>query len=77
MSQQSSKTVDDTSYISPMLAQGTDSLSYKPRLIDFNGYEGEDFRHFQDTLESYFALADVKSDERKAKILLTQVKRYA
>ncbi|KAG2209643.1 hypothetical protein INT45_002643, partial [Circinella minor] len=77
MSQQNNKTVDDNSYISPMLAQGTNSLSYKPRLIDFNGYEGEDFRHFQDTLESYFALADVKSDERKAKILLTQVKRYA
>ncbi|KAG2215693.1 hypothetical protein INT45_013356 [Circinella minor] len=42
------------SSFSPVLAHGTDALSYKLRLIDFSGYEGEDFCHFRDTLESYF-----------------------
>ncbi|KAG1138812.1 hypothetical protein G6F37_010145 [Rhizopus arrhizus] len=29
---------------------------FRPRLIEFYGYEGEDFRHFQETLDSYLAI---------------------
>ena len=68
---------DVGSSFSPVLAHGTDALSYKPRLIDFCGYEGEDFRHFRDTLESYFAIANIKSTDRQASILNAQVKYYA
>ena len=68
----------ESSSYSPVLAHGTDhSLSYKPKLIDFYGYEGEDFRHFRDTLESYFAIANIKDGERQASILNAQVKKYA
>ncbi|KAI7859031.1 hypothetical protein BDC45DRAFT_565124 [Circinella umbellata] len=68
----------ESSSYSPVLAHGTDhSLSYKPKLIDFCGYEGEDFRHFRDTLESYFAIANIKDCERQASILNAQVKKYA
>ncbi|KAG2211528.1 hypothetical protein INT45_007797 [Circinella minor] len=67
----------ESSSYSPVLAHGTDhSLSYKPKLIDFCGYEGEDFRHFRDTLESYFAIANIKDSERQASILNAQVKKY-
>ena len=62
-------TESDLGSYSPVLASGTDSLSYKPRLIDFCGYEGEDFRHFRDTLESYFAITNQKNAARKASIL--------
>ena len=61
----------------PVLAHGTDSFNYKPRLIDFCGYEGEDFRHFKDTLESYFAITDIKNAARQASILNAQVKKNA
>ncbi|KAG2210151.1 hypothetical protein INT45_004429 [Circinella minor] len=68
----------ESSSYSPVLAHGTDhSLSYKPKLIDFCRYEGEDFRHFRDTLESYFAIANIKDSERQASILNAQVKKYA
>ena len=70
-------TESDLGSYSPVLASGTDSLSYKPRLIDFCGYEGEDFRHFRDTLESYFAITNQKNAARKASILNAQVRKYA
>ncbi|KAG1033426.1 hypothetical protein G6F43_013575 [Rhizopus delemar] len=38
-------------------------------LIDFHGYEGEDFRHFLEILESYFALNNITQDPRKLTIL--------
>ncbi|KAG1434847.1 hypothetical protein G6F56_014171 [Rhizopus delemar] len=28
---------------------------YRPKLIEFYGYEGEDFRHFQEILDSHYA----------------------
>ena len=68
---------DVGSPFSPVLAHGTDSLSYTPRLIDFCGYEGEDFRHFRDTLESYSAIANIRPPDRQASILNAQVKKYA
>ncbi|KAI9244688.1 hypothetical protein BDA99DRAFT_543927 [Phascolomyces articulosus] len=62
---------------SPVLANGTDALSYKPRLIDFCGYEGEDFRYFRDTLDSFFALHNTRNTARQASIINAQVKKYA
>jgi predicted alpha/beta-fold hydrolase len=32
----------------------TFNQGYRPRLIEFYGYEGEDFRHFQEILVKYF-----------------------
>ncbi|ORE11113.1 hypothetical protein BCV72DRAFT_284777 [Rhizopus microsporus var. microsporus] len=51
--------------------------SYRPKLIEFHGYEGEDFRHFQELLESYFAFANLNNDARKLTILKSQLRRAA
>jgi len=53
------------------------SQSYRPRLIEFYGYEGEDFRHFQEILESFLAISNTNSDTRKLIILKSQLRRAA
>ncbi|KAG1364923.1 hypothetical protein G6F61_013567 [Rhizopus arrhizus] len=50
---------------------------YRPRLIEFYGYEGEDFRHFQEILESYLAISNTQNDSRKLIILKSQLRRAA
>ncbi|PHZ11241.1 uncharacterized protein RHIMIDRAFT_297848 [Rhizopus microsporus ATCC 52813] len=51
--------------------------SYRPRLIEFYGYEGEDFRHFQEILESFLDVTNITSDARKLSILKSQLRRAA
>ncbi|EIE80572.1 hypothetical protein RO3G_05277 [Rhizopus delemar RA 99-880] len=50
---------------------------YRPRLIEFYGYEGEGFRHFQEILESYLAISNTQNDARKLIILKSQLRRAA
>ncbi|EIE77227.1 hypothetical protein RO3G_01931 [Rhizopus delemar RA 99-880] len=50
---------------------------YRPRFIEFYGYEGEDFRHFQEILESYLAISNTQNDARKLIILKSQLRRAA
>ncbi|EIE81207.1 hypothetical protein G6F46_011580 [Rhizopus delemar] len=50
---------------------------FRPRLIEFYGYEGEDFRHFQEILESYLAISNTNNDSRKLAILKSQLRRAA
>src|SRR6478735_5666929 len=50
---------------------------YRPRLIEFYGYEGEDFRHFQEILDSYLAITNTLSDDRKLIVLKSQLRRAA
>jgi hypothetical protein len=53
-------------------------LSYnKPKLVEFYGMEGEDFRYFRRVLENFFELANVTSDRRRVTILKTQLRRAA
>ena len=47
------------------LANTNMNASYRPVLIDFHGYEGEDFRHFLEILESYFAINNITQESRK------------
>ncbi|KAG1130850.1 hypothetical protein G6F38_013423 [Rhizopus arrhizus] len=46
---------------------------YRPRLIEFHGYEGEDFRHFLEILESFLAISNTHNDSRKLVILKSQL----
>ncbi|CEG71976.1 hypothetical protein RMATCC62417_07612 [Rhizopus microsporus] len=50
------------------------NTNYRPTLINFHGYEGEDFRHFLDIMESYFALSNISNDARKLLILKAQLR---
>ncbi|KAG1442580.1 hypothetical protein G6F56_011005 [Rhizopus delemar] len=50
---------------------------YRPRLIEFYGYEGEDFRHFQEILEFFLAINNISNDSRKLIILKAQLLRAA
>jgi hypothetical protein len=50
---------------------------YRPKLIEFYGYEGEDFHHFQELLDSYHMLSNAHSDNRKLAILKSQLRRAA
>jgi hypothetical protein len=50
---------------------------YRPRLIEFHGYEGEDFRHFLKILESFLAISNTHNDSRKLVILKSQLRRAA
>ncbi|KAG1618144.1 hypothetical protein G6F46_004144 [Rhizopus delemar] len=59
------------------LANTNMNSSYRPILIDFHGYEGEDFRHFLEILESYFALNNITQDPRKLTILKAQLRGAA
>lgn len=54
--------------------------SYSPRssrLIEFAGAEGEDFRNFEEALESHFAMFNIVSEPRKLLILRAQLRRTA
>jgi hypothetical protein len=55
----------------------TFNQSYRPRLIEFYGYEGEDFHHFQEILDSYLAITNTLSDDRKLIVLKSQLRRAA
>lgn len=50
---------------------------FRNRLIEFRGDEGEDYRHFQKRLESFFALSDINKEHRKILILQTQLQHGA
>jgi hypothetical protein len=49
----------------------------KPKIIEFYGFEGEDFRHFIHLLESFFAINGITHDARKVAILRAQLRRVA
>ncbi|KAG1146906.1 hypothetical protein G6F37_011876 [Rhizopus arrhizus] len=55
----------------------TFTQGFRPRLIEFYGYEGEDFRHFQEILDSYLAITNTLSDDRKLIVLKSQLRRAA
>ncbi|KAI8360674.1 hypothetical protein BD560DRAFT_491724 [Blakeslea trispora] len=58
----------------------TDANAYsgfRPRLIEFHGYEGEDFRHFRHTLDTFFSICGINSGHRKLTILVSQLRRAA
>ena len=55
----------------------TFAQGFRPRLIEFYGYEGEDFRHFQEILDSYLAITNTLSDDRKLIVLKSQLRRAA
>ncbi|KAI8326837.1 hypothetical protein EDC96DRAFT_590198 [Choanephora cucurbitarum] len=58
----------------------TDANAYsgfRPRLIEFHGYEGEDFRHFRHTLDTFFSICGINSGARKLTILVSQLRRAA
>ncbi|KAG0973535.1 hypothetical protein G6F26_013021 [Rhizopus arrhizus] len=60
------------------LVQNSNQIQgYRPKLIEFYGYEGEDFRHFQELLDSYLVLSNTHSDNRKLAILKSQLRRAA
>ncbi|EIE79980.1 hypothetical protein RO3G_04685 [Rhizopus delemar RA 99-880] len=59
------------------ISNQSSNQGYRPRLIEFYGYEGEDFRHFQEILESYLAISNTNSDGRKLVILKSQLRRAA
>jgi hypothetical protein len=60
------------------LVQNSNQIQgYRPKLIEFYGYEGEDFRHFQELLDSYLILSNTHSDNRKLAILKSQLRRAA
>ncbi|CEI85654.1 hypothetical protein RMCBS344292_00111 [Rhizopus microsporus] len=48
--------------------------SNRNAIIEFHGYEGEDFRHFQEVLESYLGLNNVTNEARKLAILKAQLR---
>jgi hypothetical protein len=51
---------------------------YRPKLIDFHGYEGEDFRNFKNILENYFSITNVApTNPRRLSLLNTQLRRSA
>lgn len=53
------------------------SPNYKQKIVEFYGFEGEDFRHFRALLESFFAINGITQDHRKVKILKSQLRRAA
>ncbi|KAI8326699.1 hypothetical protein EDC96DRAFT_550158 [Choanephora cucurbitarum] len=50
---------------------------FRPRLIEFHGFEGEDFRHFKHTLETFFSIMGINSSSRKLTIMVSQLRRAA
>ena len=50
---------------------------FRPRLIEFHGYEGEDFRHFKHTLNTFFSICGINTGARKLTILVSQLRRAA
>lgn len=53
------------------------SPNYKQKIVEFYGFEGEDFRHFRALLESFFAINGITQDSRKVIILRSQLRRAA
>lgn len=53
------------------------ATTFKPKLIEFHGSEGEDFRPFVDMLNNYFRLTKITNDERKVDILTNQLAKTA
>lgn len=53
------------------------TINGRPKIIEFYGFEGEDFRHFLHLLESFFALNGITQDARKVAILRAQLRRVA
>jgi hypothetical protein len=53
------------------------SLGFKPRLIEFHGHEGEDFRFFKHILETFFSIMNINSNQRRLTILMAQLRRSA
>lgn len=51
--------------------------SFRPRLVEFYGIEGEDFRYFKQTLETFFSILGITASSRKMTILSTQLRRAA
>jgi hypothetical protein len=51
--------------------------NFKQRIVEFYGFEGEDFRYFRSLLESFFAINGITQDHRKVIILKTQLRRAA
>lgn len=49
----------------------------RPKIIEFYGFEGEDFRHFLQLLESFYALNGITQDPRKVAIMRAQLRRAA
>ncbi|KAK4520735.1 Trehalose-6-P synthase/phosphatase complex synthase subunit [Mucor velutinosus] len=49
----------------------------RPKIIEFYGFEGEDFRHFLQLMESFFALKGITQDPRKVAIMRAQLRRVA
>ncbi|KAI9243030.1 hypothetical protein EDC94DRAFT_673560 [Helicostylum pulchrum] len=51
--------------------------NFKQRIIEFYGFEGEDFRYFRSLLESFFAIHGITQDQRRVIILKAQLRRAA
>ncbi|KAI9243537.1 hypothetical protein EDC94DRAFT_668973 [Helicostylum pulchrum] len=49
----------------------------KPKIIEFYGLDGEDFRHFKTVLNTFFLLTGTAQDQRRVSILRTQLRRAA
>ncbi|KAI7869427.1 uncharacterized protein EV154DRAFT_571145 [Mucor mucedo] len=49
----------------------------KPKIIEFYGFEGEDFRYFRSVLETFFSLTGITQDLRRVNVLRTQLRRSA
>jgi hypothetical protein len=49
----------------------------KPKIIEFYGFEGEDFRYFRSVLETFFSLSGITQDNRRVNVLRTQLRRSA
>ncbi|KAI8321263.1 hypothetical protein EDC96DRAFT_613340 [Choanephora cucurbitarum] len=45
--------------------------------LEFHGYEGEDFRHFKHTLDTFFSICGIHTGARKLTILVSQLRRAA
>lgn len=72
---------DSASIENTVLANAPDSNRWtsngKSRILEFYGFEGEDFRFFTHSLDSFFALNGITADSRKVAILRAQLRRVA
>ncbi|KAI8321103.1 hypothetical protein EDC96DRAFT_613343 [Choanephora cucurbitarum] len=63
------------------MSLSTDSATsyqgFRPKLIEFHGYEGEDFRYFKHTLNTFFSITGINSGSRRLTILVSQLRRAA
>ena len=61
-------------YTVGQIALANQNITPNQRIIEFHGYEGEDFRHFQEVLESYLLLNNITNEARKMSILKSQLR---